>query len=153
MEWLKDLEGKTVGIDTSPLIYFIEEHPIYLDTLKGFFKAMDEGVFVVVTSTVTLLEVLIHPLRNNKSDLAMEYRDILLHSILNTKELSGVIAEQAARLRADHNLRTPDAIQLATAMHAGASCFLTNDIRLPKIPAIKMLILDEIVKEADLPKA
>ncbi|WP_225896572.1 type II toxin-antitoxin system VapC family toxin [Amazonocrinis nigriterrae] len=41
------------------------------------------------------------------------------------------IAETAAQLRADSNLRTPDAIQIATAIRAGASFFVTNDARLP----------------------
>ncbi|OGR02686.1 MAG: hypothetical protein A2511_00285 [Deltaproteobacteria bacterium RIFOXYD12_FULL_50_9] len=107
MEWIKNLQGKTVGLDTAPIIYFIEEHPVYLETVVAFFKAMDRGEFVAVTSTVTLLEVLVHPLRNNMSTLATEYREILLNSSLNTKDLSGPIAEQAAQLRANYNLRTP----------------------------------------------
>ncbi len=145
MEWLRQLEGKIIGLDTSPLIYFIEEHPGYLDTVSGFFKAMERGDFTVVTSTVTLMEVLVHPLRKNNASLTAEYRDILLHSTLYTQELTNPIAEQAAQLRASYSLRSPDAIQIATAMHAGASHFLTNDIRLPKIAALKMLFLDEIV--------
>jgi len=53
---------------------------------------------LVVTSTVTLLEVLVHPLRSNNRELATEYRDILLNSKLMTLEVSNAIAEQAARL-------------------------------------------------------
>ena len=58
---------------------------------------------------------------------AAEYRDILLNSKLTILEVSTSIAEQAAQLRAAHNIRTPDAIQLATAMAVGASYFITND--------------------------
>ena len=145
MEWLTDLGGKIVGLDTSPLIYFIEEHPTYLDVVRRFFENMDEGNFIAVTSTITLLEVLIHPLRNNDQDLAAEYRDILLNSNLVTLELSGSIAEQAARLRADHNLPTPDAIHLATAIDAGASFFFTNDLGLPQIQSLNILVLDELL--------
>ena len=55
------------------------------------------------------------------------------------------IAENAAKLRADYNLRTPDAIQMATAIYAGASFFLTNDIRLPSLPALTVLGLNQLM--------
>ena len=144
MEWINGLQGKTVGLDTAPLIYFIEENPTYLEAAKLFFEAMDRGDFTVVTSTVTLLEVLVHPLRSNNTALAAEYRDILLNSKLMTVDVSSTIAEQAARLRAVHNIRTPDAIQISAAINAGASHFFTNDIRLPEIPAIHILSLDSL---------
>ena len=100
---------------------------------------------MVVTSTVTLLEVLVHPLRSNNRELATEYRDILLNSKLMTLEVSNDIAEQAAQLRAAHNIRTPDAIQISTALNAGATHFFTNDIRLPELPSMQILSIDELV--------
>ncbi|MFO8083852.1 MAG: PIN domain-containing protein [Desulfobacterales bacterium] len=145
MEWVNELQGKTVGLDTAPLIYFIEENPYYIEAVRLFFEAMDKGNFTVVTSTVTLLEVLVHPLRSNNKELAAEYRDILLNSRLMTLEISNAIAEQAARLRATHEIRTPDAIQLSAALEAGATHFFTNDIRLPEIPSIQILSLDALV--------
>jgi predicted nucleic acid-binding protein len=142
VEWLNALKGKTVGLDTAPLIYFIEENPNYLKIVTHFFEGMDVGAFTVVTSTITLLEVLVHPLRGNNTKLAAEYRDILLNSKLMTVEVSSVIAEQAAGLRANYNIRTPDAIQISAALTAGATHFFTNDIRLPDIPSIQILSLD-----------
>ena len=144
MEWLNGLQEKTVGLDTAPLIYFIEENTTYIETVKPFFEAMDRGKFLVVTSTVTLLEVLVHPLRSNNSELAGEYRDILLNSRLMMLEVSSTIAEQASRLRAVHNIRTPDAIQISAALEVGATHFFTNDIRLPEIPSLQILSLDSL---------
>ena len=145
MEWINDMQGKTVGLDTAPLIYFIEENPLYIKAVRLFFEAMDKGNFTVVTSTVTLLEVLVHPLRSKNKELAAEYQDILLNSRLMMLEVSNAIAEQAAQLRATHNIRTPDAIQISAALQAGATHFFTNDIRLPKIPSIQILSLDALV--------
>jgi len=125
-------------------INFIEENSTYLEAATLFFEAMDKGDFTVVTSTVTLLEVLVQPLRSNNTALASEYRDILLNSKLMTVEVSSAIAEQAARLRAAHNIRTPDAIQISAALNAGATYFFTNDIRLPEIPSIQILSLDSL---------
>lgn len=144
MEWINGLQGKTVGLDTAPLIYFIEENSTYLEATTLFFEAMDKGDFTVVTSTVTLLEALVQPLRSNNTALASEYQDILLNSKLMTVEVSSAIAEQAARLRAAYNIRTPDAIQISAALNAGATYFFTNDIRLPEIPSIQILSLDSL---------
>ena len=101
---------------------------------------------MVITSTVTLLEVLVHPLRNNNSELAAEYRDILLNSKLMTVEVSNAIAEQAAQIRATHNIRTPDAIQISAALNAGVAYFFTNDVRLPEIPSIQIISLDKLLQ-------
>jgi predicted nucleic acid-binding protein len=144
LEWITEFRGKTVGLDTAPLIYFIEENSVYIEAVRIFFEAMDRGDFMVVTSTVTLLEVLIHPLRSNNGKLATEYRDILLNSRLVTLDVSSAIAEQAAQLRATHNIRTPDAIQIGAAISAGASYFFTNDVRFPEIPSIKIISLDAL---------
>ena len=116
--------------------------------IRPFFEALDRGEFSVVTSVVTLLEVLVHPLQHGETRLAQEYRDILLNTEgLTSIALSPEIAEEAARLRASQNIRTPDAIQMATASHAGASFFLTNDMRLPSLPRLKVLVLDKLKAE------
>ncbi len=152
MEWIATLRGKVVGLDTAPLIYFIEENPIYLETVQPFFEAVDHGEFDVVTSVVTLLEVLVHPFRHGDTALAQQYRDILLDvEGLTTILLSQDIAEEAARLRATHNIRTPDAIQMSTAIRRGASFFLTNDARLPSLPSLKVLVLDELKASSQNP--
>jgi predicted nucleic acid-binding protein len=150
LEWVTNLQGKTIGLDTAPLIYFIEEHPTYLETILNLFETVESGEVTAVTPTVTLLEVLAHPFRSNNKDLATEYRDILLHSKVITYDISAPIAEAAAQLRSRHNIRTPDAIQIATAMHAGASHFLTNDARSPAIPSIEILVLDVVIRAAKM---
>ena len=136
-------------MDTAPLIYFIEENSTYLETIRPFFVAMDRGEFSVVTSTGTLLEVLVHPFRRGERNLAQQYRDILLGAKgLTTIPISQDIAEEAARLRASRNIRTPDAIQMATALRARVSCLLTNDARLPSLHEFKELVLDELKAES-----
>jgi predicted nucleic acid-binding protein len=142
MEWLIQLQGRTVGLDTAPLIYFIEQNEAYLELVRAFFGAMSQGEFQVVTSTLTLTEVLVHPLRSGNVELAEQYRDIVLdQENLVTVPVSVEIAEVAAQLRAIQNLRTPDAIQIATAMQRGATFFLTNDARLAAVPDLEVLVL------------
>ena len=145
MEWIAQLQGKVVGLDTAPLIYFMEQNPNYLEMMRLFFRSFDRGDFRMVASTVTLVEVLVHPLRQGNTILAQEYREILLNQeSLTVVELTPDIAETAAQLRATYNLRSPDAIQMATAIREGASFFLTNDARLPSLPGLTVLVLDNL---------
>jgi predicted nucleic acid-binding protein len=144
MEWIAQLQGKVVGLDTAPLIYFMEQNPNYLEMMRVFFRSFDRGDFRMVTSTVTLVEVLVHPLRQRNTVLAEEYREILLNQeSLTVVELTPDIAETAAQLRATYNLR-PDSIQMATAIREGASFFLTNDARLPFLPGLTVLVLENL---------
>ncbi len=103
MEWVAALRGAIVGLDTGPLIYYIEEHPTLLAKIRPFFEAAERGEFRIVTSYITLIEVLVHPLRERRPELAAAYRDVLLHSSsLTAIALNEPIAEEAAALRARH---------------------------------------------------
>jgi len=145
MGWLDALQGRVVGLDTAPLVYLIEENPAYIGVVRPLFEALDRGDFTMVTSTVTLLEVLVQPLRYHNERVADRYRSILLHARgLTTVPLTSDMAEEAAALRAKHKISTPDSIQLATALHSGASCFVTNDLRLRSLPVLEMLVLSDL---------
>ena len=99
----------------------------------------------MVKSTVTLVEVLVHLLRQGNTILAQQCREILLNQeSLTVVELTPDIAETAAQLRATYNLRSPDSIQITTAIREGASFFLTNDGRLPSLPGLTVLVLDNL---------
>ena len=145
MGWVNELEGAVVGLDTAPLINYIEDRPTYAKMLAPFFEALKNNKVQVVTSVVTLLEVLVHPIRNNDTELAERYRTVLSESTgFAVYNVTRQIAEEAARLRAFYNLRTPDSIHMATAIVKGAKYFLTNDLSVPSLPGLTMLKLDQL---------
>ncbi len=147
MGLIDELSGQRVCIDTAPFIYFIEKHPKYLNLLHSLFIEVDAGNIDAITSTVTLLEVLVLPIKTNNLVLVEKYRDILLYSKgLTTFEILHEISELSAKLRAKYTIKTPDAIQIATGILYGANQFLTNDPSLKKITDIKVLILDNFCK-------
>lgn len=147
MGWVTELRDQVVGLDTSPLIYYIEEHFSYIELLDKFFDSLRIGDFRAVTSTVTLLEVLVQPLRCGDEALAHRYNDILLSSpSITLCSVTHATAQDAAELRARHNLKTANAIQLATAIGAGALAFLTNDRGIPDNCGITILRLDDLVR-------
>ena len=147
MGWVENLRGKTVGLDTAPLIFYIEDHPIYADILEPFFRAVDAGDIRVVTSTVTLLEVLVQPIKHGEDSLAHRYNDILLSSPhIFTVPVTPATAQTAAELRATSKLKTPDAIHLATAMNHHASEFLTSDRDFGGFDALHILKVPDLAK-------
>ena len=146
MEWVKRLHGATVGLDTAPLIYFIERHSKYLPFVYPFFESVQQGDIRVVTSTLTLTEVLVHPYRRGDLELANRYSRMLLTARnFRTLSVTPEIATEAARLRAIHRIKTPDSIQLATALHGNATAFLSNDGELCQIPGIEFILLDRLL--------
>ena len=148
MGWVDTLKGHTVGLDTAPLIYFTEQNGAYLEKVDPFFEALGKGELQVVTSVMTLLEALVRPIRDSDLILAQTYREFLLNTTnVAIYDVSQEIAEEAARLRALYKIRTPDSIQLATAIHKKADFFLTNDIVLASLPDIKILVLDDLKEE------
>lgn len=147
MGWVENLRGKTVGLDTAPLIFYIEDHPIYADILEPFFEAVNAGDIRVVTSTVTLLEVLVQPMKHGDDSLAHRYNDILLSSpYIFTVPVTPATAQTAAELRATSKLKTPDAIHLATAINHHASDFLTNDRDFGDFDALHILKVHDLAK-------
>jgi predicted nucleic acid-binding protein len=117
-----------------------------LPVVRPLFAAIDTGNILGLTSTITLSEVLVHPLRTNNIALAVKYREILLFSEhFMTFEILHDISEKAAHLRAKYAIRTPDALQIAGALFYGADCFLTNDTNLKKVSDIPILIIDDFL--------
>ena len=134
-----------LGFDTAPVIYFVEAHPRYDALVTAIFQRIAAGVLRGITSVITLTEVLIHPLRQGNPRLGDEYRSLLLTSgDFQTLPIDAAVAEQAADLRARYGLRTPDALQIATALAAGCAALLTNDARLQRVTELRVLVLDEL---------
>ncbi len=148
MGWVDDLAGTVVALDAAPRVYYVEEHSRYLPIVEPLFNALDDGMLRAVASTVALLEVLIVPLRNGDAETAQAYRNILLNNDAMTLMLvSPEVAERAAKLRARYTVRTPDALHLATALHAGATHFITNDTRLPALAELQVITLDSLAAD------
>ena len=52
----------------------------------------------------------------------------------------------AARLRADYRMRTPDALQAATALESNATGFVTDDVIFKRVQGFEALVLEELIR-------
>ena len=138
-------ERERIGLDTNLFIYFLEDHPRYGPWCTSLFDLIERGHNPAVTSTVTLLELLVQPYREQKEDLAQ--RIFALTSTYPKIEWVPVtmnMADRAAELRARYRLSTPDAIQLATAIGRKATRFYGNDRSLRRVKEIECVIVDDV---------
>ena len=135
-----------LGVDTAPVIYFMEANPQYDALVTEIFQRIANGNPEAYSPVITLVEVLVQPLRANDQQLVQDHKDLLLHANhFTTVALSPAIAASAADFRARyHSLRTPDALQIAAAMENGCQALLTNDTKLKQVTELSILILDEL---------
>ncbi len=137
---------RRIGIDTSPFIYHVENHPIYSASSLALFRGIARGTAVGVTSTLTMTELLVLPYRSERPDAAHNAFSAIVQ-MANIEWLSPSlgVADRAARARARYGLRTLDAIQLATALTAGATGLVTNDKDFQRVRDLEVLILDDLI--------
>jgi predicted nucleic acid-binding protein len=139
MGLMAELGDGPIGADTAVFTYFIEEHPRFLPLLEPLFRQVDEGHRQLVTSALTLLEVLVVPFRSGDRLLAERYETVLTqHRSIQFIDISRDHLRAAAELRAATRVKTADALQLVAALSMGCSDFLTNDRELPAISGLRI---------------
>src|SRR5213594_2782303 len=142
MGLIADLGPGSVAVDTAVFIYFIEENPRFLPLVVPLFREADHEKRDLVTSALTLLEVLVVPYRAGNRHLAERYEALLTRSRgIRLVELSHDQLRAAAQLGAATSIKTPDALQVVAAISGGCTTFLTNDRRLPPVPGLRILEL------------
>lgn len=132
-----------IGLDTNVLIYYIEEHPVFLKKVEPLIDKIVEGRATGITSYVTLLELLVKPIKERRFDLVEQYKEILTNE-LDMVLLDESVSLKAAELRAKYGIKTPDAIQLASVISKKGEVFITNDERLDVVKEIKVLTLNDL---------
>ncbi len=132
-----------VCVDTAPIIYSVEENVDYKDLLLPLWEAAARKQIEVVVSELTLLEVLVHPLKNGDKGLADAYEDFLYKTDIILVPISASILREAAKIRAIYNLKTPDAIHTATALDVGCVQFITNDDGFRRMANLNAVVLKD----------
>jgi predicted nucleic acid-binding protein len=133
---------RRIGLDSNLLIYFIEAHPAYGALARKVFESIEAGRNAAVCSTVSLLEVLVQPYRTQNDEIVNRFYGLLTtYPHLHWVDLSIEVADLGARLRAEYELKTPDAVLLATALHSRATGFIGNDSKLKRVKGIEILML------------
>nr|VFK15789.1 MAG: PIN domain-containing protein [Candidatus Kentron sp. LPFa]VFK31514.1 MAG: PIN domain-containing protein [Candidatus Kentron sp. LPFa] len=127
-----------VYLDANCFIYSVERIEPYCGILEPVWQRGG-----IVTSDLTLLEVLVKPFKLGYRLLQGIYRDLLDAEEIERVPLSPVLLEQAASLRMATGIKTPDAIHAACALARKAVLFISNNKALQCIPGLPFAYLND----------
>ena len=130
-----------IFFDTNLFIYLLEDSGERGSKVSGILERISGRRDELLTSTLTLAEVLVKPLSVGDIVWADRYE-----KLLNTPGVSLLAFDRAsariyAQLRQDKTLTPPDAIQLSCAANAKCDLFIANDERLSRkiVPGIQFI--------------
>ena len=115
-----------IYVDACLLIYALEDHPRFGARVRERFAAAPANGLAI--SPLVQLQCLVGPMKSGNLVLQQHYEEGLARLV--QLPLPAAVFLQAARLRAQFSLKTPDAIHLCAARHHGCSSLWTNDDRL-----------------------
>jgi predicted nucleic acid-binding protein len=156
-----------IAIDTNVFVYLLQHSERYTGLAETVFGWVKRPGHSAVASTIVLTELLV-PLYREAGSIGdfltgklatldvLPYRAAgeekppglltLLASYPNLEWISADfdIANLAAQYRARYRLQTPDALHAATAVHAGATGFVTNDFSFNRVEEFKTFQLETL---------
>ena len=145
MGLIDHMAGRRTYLDANVLIYVLEGHATYAPLLQPMLDAISQGMAHVVTSELTLAEMLVAPLRQGLDDQARTYQHYLRpRPHFDVVPISRPVLVHAARLRARSSLKLPDAIHVATAWQSTCDLFLTNDTGIKDLESLDVLRLADV---------
>ncbi|MBB5047349.1 putative nucleic acid-binding protein [Rhodopseudomonas rhenobacensis] len=137
---------RPIYLDSNIIIYAIEQGSRSTQTMYEMLSAIDADVLRVVTSELTIAEVMPKPISLNSPDHLAKYELFFSPSSpILTLPVSREILLASCHVQAELGIKPMDAIHVATAMAAGCDYFLTEDHRLGRSIAgdLKWLQLSE----------
>lgn len=134
---------KRIFLDTSPVVYYLENNVLYYPKMKKFWKMYEDSDYV--TSAVTVTEYLTYPYQQNNMKLINAFYAFVDGMDIKIRSIDKAVAEKAAQIRAEYKFfKTMDSLQLATACLSKCDLFLTNDKQLKQFKEIKCLTVEEL---------
>jgi len=112
--------------DTNLFVYLFEDYKGLSKKTEELRRRMLARGDQLLTSTLTIGEVLVKPLERGATDVCQRYeKAITSTAVVIPFDLNAT--RIYASLRQDRSLRAPDAVQLACAASVGVDLFVTND--------------------------
>lgn len=134
-----------IFLDSMIFIYWFDQDVRFLSKIEPWFTKIESKKVRAITSIISVTEVLsVNKLQNLPEELNIFKQFFLNTEGLTVFDINWEIGIEAAKLRRNYQyLKTPDSLQLATAMVHQANLFITNDSKLTKlkIPNLKILSL------------
>lgn len=121
-------KARYVFVDTEVFSYHLGRNERYVPLTRAVISRIESGAVEAVTTTITLAELLTYPAYKGDWQAVQDY-DLFLRNFpyLQIVPVDVRLAREAALVRAETRLKTPDAIQIAAARIYGCDLIITND--------------------------
>lgn len=137
---------RRIAMDSSIFIYHLEANPKYVALSDVVFSWLGDPASQAVTAAITMTEILVPHYRNSDQRLVDDFYALFsTYPDLEWIPIGLEVADIAARVRAHHNLRTPDALHAAAALHAHATALVTNDPVFRRVEGFATVVLDDFI--------
>ena len=126
--------------DTNLFVYLLEDKGELAERVVSLRERMIERNDELLTSALTVGEILVKPLEAGNETLARRYEQAIT-AAATVIPFDQPAAYVFATVRRDRTIQPPDAIQLACASVAGIDLFITNDYRLNRkiVPGVHFI--------------
>ena len=137
-------KGAPCYLDAVAIIALVERIHPYWQKFEPLWQQLTAFANPILTSELTLLEVLVGPLKKGNAAVALEYEKLMTQTDIRLIPSSLDVYKQAAQLRASLGLKTADAIHAASALMTGCKAFITDDADFKLVPGLPLVMLSEL---------
>lgn len=132
-----------VALDSNIFIRSLDDRGPLGEKSRTFLEKLKPATSKVFISVMVLEEFFVKVYKQGKDkDFNTILDFITMDGLIQLVDVNRQIALLAAKIRADYNVKAPDALHLSSAIQAGAKTFITTDKRLPgKIGKLKVKVL------------
>jgi len=142
---VRRLLGQRVYLDSNILIYFVDRSPGYFELASTLITMADAGSLRAVTSDLSIAEVMVQPYRSGDQRVIDGTRAFLeRRGLFEIRRHSYRDFLAAAQIRGTGNVGLVDALHVSTAVNAGVRYLVTNDARMPSVPGLEVLRLEDL---------
>jgi predicted nucleic acid-binding protein len=128
-------------LDTNVIIYALENHPTWGAPAQNRIAIAEAAADTFMVSDLVRMECLVLPIRLGDAALQAQYHAVFARPDARVVAITAVVCDRAAHVRATHNFKPLDALQLAAAVEHGAHTFLTADAQLVSFPGLTVEVL------------
>ena len=131
----------TLFLDANIVIYALESHATWGLLAKTRLATAQAAGDSFMVSDLVRMECLVLPLRLGNAVVEAQYLAFFGRPDVTVVSITAAVCDRAARIRAAHNFKSMDALQIAAAVEHGANVFLTADARLHSFTGLTVEIL------------
>lgn len=136
---------KRVYIDTSPIIYYLENSILYMEKIRKFFERCLDNNIQIVTSVITIEEYLVFPYLSGRMEFADNFKRFIEYMNIEIIDIDSEIAECAAEIRGKYKyFKSMDSLQIAAAKISKCDMFFTNDKQLRQEKELPCMTMEDL---------